>query len=382
MNVITRICFLAHGAEITKTKRGSYVVSGFVNVQLQAARVILDLFSVLNFTLINEGNGRSGCINSLQENNSDFTYGLFPLTDLNQPYWVPAIHSPSSVLILTGYEVSSYIQSQKNKYKSKYSLINNIFLFDVQIYVAIALLFATFMSSYALCLKFKCKRKRSLRSFVTKFVKNLRVHIQRCWTISRTRLRCISFLMFITFFFIKAPFFLLFNTSQVVTDKPFLISNFETVLDFKVPCWKGIENLDRFLEPNGPSGIADRFWRHFQRTKNSPFSQRRGISESLAIMDEMMRKIIARKLVYLAQDHENKIMETLFCTLSSESEFFRTFYFKDKHSREIAVGSALRVGFTNGMLIKRLKWTFESQTTLPLSIIQPNYEYTLLTHQR
>lgn len=381
----TRLCVNDVGASIEKRKDGHFEVTGFINFQVDLLKSLLDIPELLNFTLVSVPGGDSPCINSFVENKTDIAFGLFQMDDLNEHFHVPVINSASSILIMSGYEVNNYIESQKNKSRSIYGLVDNISLYDWQTYLSMSAFLLTFVLTYAMFLRAENQTRANSRRVRSKFLRRSRRspfrHLQRCLVLEKTKWKSLSFVFVVAVFLVRSPFFLLFNTSQVVTERPIIISELQSVMSMGVACWHGDGNFDTLIEPNpnrrSSNDLTSKFWNYFKENRYSSFSKPKSVVDYLEQVYTIAKKIVNKEIVYVTQTQSIVLVHTLSCVVSRENEYFRTFYFKDDSSREILTGSAFRRGFTNPLLVKMLKWKFEDGISMPLALSRPKYDFSL-----
>ena len=353
-----RLCYNNPSVKLLKRSDGTYSVSGVYPQDVENVQHMIQLTGSYNITF---AKSLIGCYESLKNNQSDFSYGQFLLYDPTDTYYIPVQTFSASPYFISGYEVKSYIESKQSSAQatSEYGLMENILNYDLSVHCLILVILIILAAIY------------SLKGKVRKWALKCR-RIKR-----RPKSRFIKFIFMVNFFFTSTPFLLMFKTSQVVTEKPKVLETYQMIMDANASIrTSGLyTNVTMTLEPNGEMSNKENdlnykmynYFIHHQYRGTSPGKNKNYYGS----LYEIARSIINNTMVYLDTYHTVRTMRLVFCTLSKEDEYYRTFIFQDVHAKAILAGQAFRCGFKNKHLEKRLRNIFEAGSTTVWSKMHP-----------
>lgn len=343
------------------------LIAGLYPQHVENVHYLIKLTSSSNITF---SRNLAGCQESLRVNQSDFSWGHFSYFDPTNTYHVPVQTYSSSAYFVSGYEVKSYVKSQTDKSLSKYGLMENIYNYDIDVQCLVLVLVLLLLTVILV--------QNTLRvSYLRHRFKGVTIRY-----LSRRRLKKLKpskltkFIYLVSFFFLSTPFLLMFKTNQVVTEKPFVLENYQMIMDARARIrTSGLNaNITLSLEPSGESvktqDIIYKFYNYYihHQYKGVAPSRKQVYYDNLF---EIAESIINNTMVYLDTYHTVHNMRLVFCSMSNESQLYRTFIFRDESSREILAGKAFRLGYVNHKLTKRLRSTFELGTTTVWTRMHP-----------
>lgn len=358
-----RLCYNNLSVKLIKKADGTFSISGLYPQDTENVRYMMQLTASHNFTFTKN---LIGCYESLKKNKSDFSYGQFLYFDSTNTYHVPVQIYTARPYFISGYEVNSYVESQRNKSDCNYGLMNNIYNYQVDVHCLVLLLLICLLSLLMLQKSVKTHLVKSKSTFYR------RVRTTKCPRVSRLG----KFLHHLAFFFVSTPFLLMFKTNQVVTERPFVLETYQMIMNAgaRIRTSGMYTNVSMTLEPNSDNNerkdLIYKMYHYFihHQYRGAPPGKNRSYFDSLF---EIAESIINKTMVYLDTYWTVKTMRLVFCSISRDSQLYRAFIFKDVHSREFLAGNAFRLGFEDKKLVKRLRNTFEAASTIVWSRMHP-----------
>lgn len=298
------------------------------------------------------------CLSRLAKNSSDVAFGDFALRG-GSSYHVPDATNAWAPAIISGYEVGEYIKNQTSKPYSKYGLLENYRAFDGETYIAIcSVILIILLTKFLFNFHFK-KSVSHLPLGTLRRRPALRV-------INELNIKSIRVVVSVAFFLISTPFLLMYKTTQVVTEKPFVIADYETLMRFNISIYSQItvhkseyfKPLTRNIQGND---LTFRFFNYYQRRK---FERKEFESNDLRRDDfinfifrnyRLTRYLVEKKFVVITHLDASHYLKRKFCTTSGENEYFKIFVSKDASQKEILVGNAFRNGFSSPQVRAKLR---------------------------
>ena len=300
------------------------------------------------------------CIQRLVDNKSDLSLGEYPLEGQHDHYYVPDVRMTYLPVIISGYEVNEYIKNQSAKPYLKYGLLENYRTFDGETYASIALLITTLLLV------------KWLSIFLFKSELNkLPMCRFRCKQLSRMarghKSRSLAVMVNVSFLLLSTPFLLMFKTSQVVTEKPFVVTNYETIMRLNLSILPRISILKKeYFTPSarsvGENDVTARFFLHFKKRGTefqSEYYDKKDLINGILKINRMAGYFIQKKFIVITHSGLNaRLVKHIICASSGPNELFHVFAFQNPTQREILVGNAFRTGFNDpGVRKKMQRWT-------------------------
>lgn len=358
---MVRLCVSSTTLKITQVKNGSYLFEGSHN-SIQLAK---EFIKVVQPSQVVSGYFTSECSERLRQNLSDVSTTNSAIA--GQPYYyVPVIENEQGPCIVTGYEVNEYVRSQTSKPESKYGLLTNFRAFDGPTYLAIICLCCTILAvkwlvRYFFSAEMKNRCKKRFRG-----QKRLNIQLKR-------HLRALVCQSYLLFFLVSTPFLNLFSTSQVVTDKPYLLNDYESIIRSNTSIIAAMTtNVDEYLAPSAASvknnDLTSRFYNYFKERQVNIIKYRKDYFREADFFDfifyyyRMAKSVVDKKTVFLTHFGTGEMLRRRFCALSLENEFFRLITPVDGSQKRILAGRAFRVGFYDSKLMKKLRILSEFQS--------------------
>ena len=356
---MVRVCIPIGHLKMSALKNSSYSFSG-CKACIEIAKLIFDATQPSSLIL---GGSEERCLNLIAKNLTDVSYGLYKIED-ESFYSVPTVQGSTTLGFISGYEVNEYIESQSNRSYSKFGLLENVTAFNGSVYLTILLLFVTmWLTKWA----FKLNNRRII-------LRRKMYHLTRK---TRPRPRGIMFLASVSVFLISTPFFSLFKTFQVVTERPNVIVDYESLIKSNASIVSFFTvNAESYLKPSTMSTKTDnwafRLYNYYHgghsisgKDFKSNYLEKNGLFGYFSYNYHVAQFLVERKIVIFTHHFSAKIIKDRYCSVSNEDEFFRIFVFKDRHQREILFGSAFRAQVKLPKLVARLKHLFEFGSTYP-----------------
>lgn len=357
-----RLCFQYLNVNLTILNKfgvKKYIIESDIPFAKLDLRFMLDLTGSTNVTFVKE---EADCIPRLANNESDICSGFIPYYGEDDSYHVPVPFWPYVPVIITGFEADTDMETKVTR-ANNLGVISNMFSYDWTIYAFFSsLIIILYSMSYLNNYIKKTVRRKVLR---TKFDS-----------------RILSLIFWFSFFFISTPFLLLFKTKQVVMEKPNLLIDFETIMMQNATIIPGTFNTS--LVPNDNNiknrDIKYKFWQYYTKHVHNPHYRGLPKSKRFPLIYEVVKGIVAQKLIFLGPNIHIDSNRIFFCMFSKENEYFRTFTFKDTLATEFLSGYAVRNDYFNPKLIKRFRNSYEFNSFKHSGLTNPQpTDYTMFT---
>lgn len=359
--------------EVTKTPDGKFKLNGFVT---RSHILSLDFHSsLLNASQFVVKKGFKDCLKLLIENKTDYIIGFASDGD-EKPFYVPVPYVSTSLHLISGYDVGKYIKDVKFKGPNSLGVLSNIYNFDFQVYFAILLFI---ISIGLLLLAHSLKIKAHLIRIGKKRLKLLKTYrrvYKKLSDVKRTKTKLVSLVSYISYFLLITPFLLLFKTNQVVNEKPFIISNYEEIINANASIYYPsiAVNETVFLIPTGfdvdHNNIMNKFWNFFQtKSQHYDFSNTQTFDKLFYLKD----KLINGKGIFLTEFSTIVNIKAILCSFTKEDEYIQIFIYHDRHQRAEVQGMPVRRGYYNPQLNKKHRALFEMDLYNQLLIMGVEY---------
>lgn len=352
---MTRLCISHTHLNISKLKNGSYVFEGWPK-HINRAK---EWMALVEPSQVTAATYNSICNERLEQNLSDVAI-TYSTINGGAYYYVPVAIGETCPAIISGYEVNDYINSQLKK-QWKNGFFDNLRAFDASTYmVLVSIIFVLFLV--------KCCANYLFYTQLKTWPRDHERTEQQLTLKKGTHLQPLVLLAHVLFFLIATPFLNLYNTSQVVTEKPQVILDYETIIKSNKTIFSGMtNNVETYFKPSEFSirnnDITFRFYNYFKNKhinskkhsaiKNKDFIQ-------YILYDFILAKLtVDKKLIYITHYWTALQYRRFFCALSSEDKFFRLFTSIDESQRKILMGHAFRSGFHDSMLVRRMRISTE-----------------------
>ena len=362
---MVRIC-LPHGGNLTIKSydgNGSYNFTGFIQDR-EYAHFILNLFKPSNFTIEKT---TTKCLKRLKANESDVSVAFHPLMESSY-YYVPIVEWNIAPGILSGYEVNEYIRNKTSVDHFRDGLIQNLGAFDTWTYLTLFLFYFMLLllkqiGKWILLLSARkiSKKNKSKREWMIQ--RNLKLWQNK---ISRQRYSqfklLLIFMSHLTFFFIVTPFLDLYTSLQVLLPKPYIITDYETIIRTNMRVYPKSTVANEFFRPSMTNvknnDLTKKFYDHLVKNKNVSIYSLPDDSKSLTTYQKwapLAKLIVEKYFVMIHKSHSLERMRLLMYAFSPKDKYYRMFVSKDASQREFLVGAAFRKGFIDPSLLKKLR---------------------------
>lgn len=314
------------------------------------------------------------CLERLGANDSDFASGMFSyFSQSADGYTVPVPMFVSIANILTGYKITH----SKDQTISCASVFDNLSFLEPPVYMVSLLLLVLLIAIICLTVAARFHHSYSVNRIISTG------NVQRRWTrlltktanevhtLTRRRestFKLISVLYSVLSFYLITSFMCLYKTSQVILVKPPIVTSYEQLLQstHSVPIFYDVlfQVTDEFKNAVA-SSFESRVWQRLQR---SPRAKRLIVTgdnqgaEIISLLRVCFSRIVNEHDVIIAKSLMVKMIKTLTCASSPESEKWRLMVFVDKNARESLLGYALSRTYTHPRYFsERMRILFESK---------------------
>ena len=353
-----RLCYVNSAVPIIVKKKvgGSFDLSCVNPTQLKELKHVIEI--IKNVTdLVIEPEVRK-CTEKMQSNSTDIAVANVNLREAGPNFKVPVPWDPTTLYIASSYNETQYQLDQANRGKSFLGILNNVYAFEGEVYLVIALLVST-LAIVSFCHQLLFRSKGRLRKG-KKWKKKSRRPLSNF--LSRTTV----FIMAVANFLLFNPFRCMYKTTQVTVDKPPLITNYEQLmqLNSSISFSNLYVNVQSFLEPNEQNvrkkDIIYRMYHHFltHQLNGTP----RNKKEVLDHIKEARKLQFKSKLVNIGDDVYIGKALAIACKMTFKGELHRYHQFHDPNQREELTGWAFRKDFEDPKLVKKLRTVFEMGT--------------------
>ena len=364
----TRVCYPAGGAEVTVKHDGSVKIDGIV---VDIHEKFVNLLHVPNETHVTSASTLDECYERMMSNETDVILTRGPPTDDDNSIYYVAIQTDTFVnQIVSGYDYSEYMKQVEQVTESATALIKNFFVFDNWCIGLIIILLLLLLTLARLIKRFKLHRLYS-RPLATTWRK-------RSITLYEPAVsfKLIKLILFSGFLLLGSPFLAKFQTNQVVTSPPDVITSYEQVIDRGAKIIFNREISDEFLlRPSAESieknDITARLYRYMQRNL-MPFRIPSG-PETASKFDSTVDALITGKAVMFAANYISDGFKGVFCSWSSQNHLIQSLISTDPSSREMFTGYPMRRGFNNPSLVKKLRREFEAHLQTAMNEVSPQF---------
>ena len=363
---------------------GSYRIEGLIVVLNEAAEYAFTLAKVsrTNYSDFHISTTLGDCMDRIKSNLSDYGVGIYTLYDPDS-FKVPAIEQAGTISIFTGYNVAAYLA--KSAVSVKYSILQNLKLYDSDIYFATFCLILALFFAYSLDTAVKLCRRRHFRPSFERATLRRRYFqlfsrsIADLFYQKGGRVKLLSFTFHLGVFLILLPFLLLFKTTQVVNVKPEMIRSFEEIMARNVSIYYANISMNEtiILEPNFNNAkekdISFRFWSYWNKRKIR-FESIEDLQKYFEQLKRMVKMLVEKKTVYFDISIGSSAVSSILCMLSMSPDLYKIIMFKDESTREIIAGWGMSLYYENRRLIYKKKVSIEAGLNVMKSIRLPNYE--------
>lgn len=319
----------------------------------------------------------SDCLLRLRRNLSDVALGKYAAKD-GTYYYVPDINQESYPGILSGYNVGEYIKNMTSRPHSEYGVLENYKVFDVDTYLVTILLCFTIFVAERLCHLNLSPRGKKVSPMITR-------RPRTCPSHRTLDTRTVALLKSVSFFFIYNIFINLYKTSQVVTEKPYVITDYKSLIKSNVSVFQLVTaNWREYFVPSDVSrkkkDISYRIYKYLKRKQfsrkkyNQKYRTNRTLIDRILFEKRYEKSLVNKEFVTISHFGGIQMKKNQYCVWlmgDSANEHLRLFTSKDPDQRGILVGYAFRVGFNDPLVRKKLKRLkkFRTHASKALSLI-------------
>lgn len=324
--------------------------------QIENVLHYMDLTNSINFITEKEIHL---CLEHLNKNNTDFTLGLLDMSSSGN-FFVPVPWHTNQIYMITGYDQNSYYKSIKDQKYPKFGLLQNFIHFDPIIYyfVALFLSFIFILMCFKSYLFINIRMKYSNQIWSRKKIFNQFIYtFKRKYRRKGTRSRLLYFIFSAAFFLLSTPFFLLFKTNLVVTEKPEIISSYDDLIERQAKIYYAnqIVNITDFFIPNNDKSIDNS---RLIKILNY-YLKNRVFYDFMSPWTQTTAEIVSKKFVFMGPYYVVQALISIFCSHSQEKPF-RLLMTSDSTSRNFISGSAVRKNLNDIYLYSRLRTAMET----------------------
>ena len=366
--LFTRVCYPSGGTEVTVKPDGSFKVDGIV---VDIHEKMVDLIHVPNETHVTSASTLDECYERMMSNETDVILTRRPPTDDDNSFYYVAIQIDTFVnQIVSGYDYSEYMKQVEQVTESATALIKNFFVFDNWCIGLIIILLLLLLALACLVKRFKLHHLYSRRLATTWRKRSIRLHEPA------VSFKLIKLILFTGFLLLGSPFLAKFQTNQVVTSPPDVITSYEQVIDRGAKIIFNREISDEFLlRPSAESiekdDITARLYRYMQRNL-MPFRIPTD-PEGASKFDSIVDALITGRAVMFAANYISDGFSGAICSWSSQNHLIQSLISTDSSSREMFTGYPMRRGFNNPSLVEKLRREFEAHLHTAMNEVSPQF---------
>lgn len=284
------------------------------------------------------------CLERLKTNKSDLATNAVSYNKNLDGYIVPAPSYVSQLQLVTGYKLNL---SELKPHESA-TVMANVNLIDPIVHLSSLGLILSFIlivfSSILIKFKYSFNGKfsnnwSSSKRFIKKVLKNLIKELTLIYYGSSEKFNWISLLFTILTFYLITCFNCLYKTSQVIVPEPFVIKNYQMLLDDSksLPIFYGSGNIIPNTFKFAPEGsIKKKIWLKMVKLLGNQINDiynERGQITNYSFLRSFFYKMHSENSVYVSHWFANYMFYAL-CSLSPEDELWRIFKFKDESEKE------------------------------------------------
>ena len=366
--LFTRVCYSAGGAEVTVKPDGSAKIQGIV-VDIHEKQV--NLLHVPNVTHVTSASTLDECYERMMSNETDVILTRGPPTDDDNSIYYVAIQTDTFVnQIVSAYDYSEYIKQVEQVTESATALIENFFVFDYWCIGLIMIFLLLLLTLVRLVERFELHRLYSRPLSTTWRKRSLLCHEPAF------SFKLIKLIFFCAFMLLGSPFLAKFQTNQVVTSPPDVITSYEQVINRGVKIIFSREVSEGFLlrpsvESIEKDDITARLYRYMQRNL-MPFRIPTGPDTAFEF-DSTVDALITGRAVMFAANYLSDGFNGVICSWSTEDHLIQSLISTDPSSREMFTGYPMRRGFNNPSLVQKLRREFEAHLQTAMVEVSPQF---------
>ena len=327
---------------LNKRKDGSYGIDGFGASQYLE---LIDIFSRTygrnsTFHLTNH---RIECIERMKNNQSDFSSFYLPIFKDTEHFSIPTSIMSTKLAFLTGYD----LMRKPVKPRQCADVLINISLLDPLTYFwsFIVTIILVLFISLKIWATMKTKEKK------TKHVwKHISKELMSLYYGNSDKFRLICLLFTILSFTLVNSFKILYKTSQIAVEEPFVVSDYEQLLYHETAkplfCDLYVRISQEFLNP--PVGslrekIRDKVIKSGQAGHNFTCF----IKVLNQFLANLYRGMHERNDVIFGTTSTIRMLNTAVCGYAPEDELWRFFFFSDPSESESLYGFSVSIFYSN-----------------------------------
>ena len=340
--------------DIKSHEDGSYEVIGPGGEQyLEFLKIFEQLFNVKNSSIYSTISIEE-CLERLNDNQSDFTSAMFPHSESSDNYMVHAPFLPSKISFISGYDMNRKQMIPKDCADVFY----NLTLLEPSIYFCSFLLIFSLASiiSVKTFMHIRMRRRnissRRKKPYEISFIIKCTLRQMRMALYGRKH-RWTGLLLSILLFYLITSFMLIYKTSQIIMDEPFMVKSYQDLLMDKTA-------LPLFYDPvikvstrfkNAPKDtLKGKIWSKLIDAfpKKDPIIEKEFMIRGNIPVEDAV-KYVRRTFKKMHEDHSIiigssatiNVLKTFYCGTSPENELWRILTFSDESEHEILMGFAL-----------------------------------------
>ena len=381
MSKLLRICStIPVQSQPQKRPDGSYFYDG---VASRVGNEMLDLLgrTVKNFSLF-ATISTDECVKRLKNNETDMSTSAFMFSEDSPYYQVPVPMFDSKIVFMAGYD----LKGKTFQPKEYGTVFTNISLLEAPVYLwalfLVVSLIAVIWASTLVHSRQRSKLRRNRLSNSTKKNRSIKNRlIMRC--LRRTRLvldgkseklRLITFLCVILSFYLTTCFMILYKTSRIIVEQPYVVTNYEQLINDRtaIPGFYDFKISVSHKFRDAPNGTRRaKVWsKLIEARENASEFITYGfkVSELQKSTAKIFMEMERNHSVIIASSTVVKILKNWFCTTSFlTNEIRRLMIFSDSSEGEDIFGYAVSKLFPKEyetFFMARLRWLVESNIVL------------------
>ena len=321
----------------------------------ESESMMISLFQqTLNASTIYSVKDVSDCLKLTKEGTIDLILAWLPIYNITDYYHVPFGTEETYMNIITGYDYNKYTKVTKISELNKLGILCNYKGFDLTVYYFIVFTITTFIIlafGYSLVdgEKLLIRRKfKARRNHARRFCRI----IARSYKIKSTK-KFFNYLVMMATFFIVTPFFLLFNTNQLIVPPPKVLKDFKDAIEAAVKIYysPSCGNPDDFIVTKSRH-ILDYYKKNKVAIKLPDINNLHEFHYKVA-------DIIEKRAILLVPKIETDIIFPLVCSWSKDDQLNKIKVYKSEHTRQFVAGMVFHRNYTNPRGFKNFLTSFE-----------------------
>lgn len=353
-----RVCITTAATNIlTRRRDGSYRVTGpSYDFYSEYIEILGRMFSKNNSIYLTMSSDE--CLDRLNSNQSDFTTAMFPYFGNSIDLRIPVPFYASKISFITGFDLTR----KPVRPRECASVISNLTLIEPHAYFFAALLFLSLVLVILLqtwmFVSYKRRRTNGYKMFHLKLILG---EIMPVFFGTSKRFRYICLLSTILTFYLVNGFKILYKTSQIIIEEPFVVRNYQDILAdetsqayFYNPMAKVSDQFENAPKDTLRGKIWAKMLAHTRGNANSHLISGIGTAnQPLKWTRLRFEEMHHKHYVMIASTVTISLIETIFCLVSADDQLFRVLTFQDPSEPEDLLGWVFAHSFADEKYVTR-----------------------------